>query len=537
MTAVAAPPADRRGLVLPVVAVMSALTLVAAALAVDIGRADDARNELQAVSALAAIDAARVVDGRPAGAVRSTVEDAALASAARNGYGTERDELAVDLGALDPAGGFEVVGPKDVPTAVRVTVERRLDYLFMPGGRTIGWSSLAGDSGGLAGIELGMFAAAVTGPNVPSLNALLGALLGGPVDLDLTAYRHLARASVTPAELQVVASAASLDALLALTVPPSELLGLVAAAMVARGDGDALAAVEPLSALQGATTTPDAVSVGRVLGITPGAAAPWAHAEIAVGDLVRNVANEAGRGKVLTLDVPVEAPGVESATVRAVVVDGGRQAFGGAGTFVEGSQLRLYLELGLGDVAGGPLQVPVSFDLARPSATIESVSCEPDGTGRAVSATVDPSLAQLTVGSLTDAELRAGDPPSPATVLETPGVGRIIASGGTTVDTAYRTVVLPAPFGLGRRTRITGGDGRSSLPVGGLELSPEPLAGSGTDLDADALVRARIEDALAGLPPVIDRLVAAAGLLTGGADIAVIGVVCGVPHLIPHDVP
>lgn len=527
-----------RGTVLPLVAVMSALTVGAAALAVEIGRTGDTRHGLQSTSALAAVDAVRVVDSRPTSSLQALVEDAALASAARNGHGSDHDRLIVDLGVLDPAGRFDVAGPEDIPTAVRVTAERRLDYLFMPGGRTISWTSVAGDSGGLAGVELGAFAAAVTGPNVAALNALLGAQLGGPVDLDLARFRHLAEATVSPAELAAVAGVESTDDLLARDVTPSEFLDLLIEAMDARGDRRALATIGPLSTLRAAARTAGAtragaVPAGRLLGIGPGEGAHWADAELAVGDLVRATANEAARGQVLTLDVPVEAPGVESATVKAVVIDKGHQRFGGAGTFVEGTQLRLYIELDLGAVLGQPVRVPVSFDVARPSATIEAISCSPDGVGRAVTATVDPALAQARLGVLTDTQLRAWAAPAPATVLELPGVARIDGSAAVRTDAVYRTVVLPAPFGLDHGTRIAGKGAGAAVVLDGLDLSLVPLAESGSGLDPDTLVRPRIEAALAALPPTIAQLVAAAGLTAGGADMAVVQVMCGVPHLVP----
>ncbi|GAA1521645.1 hypothetical protein [Nocardioides humi] len=128
---------DERGATAVLVAVlMSAVLLVSAAFAVDLGQQRVVRRDMQAVADVVALDIARELNGRTRAELLASgdVAAAAAASAGRNDHGLGgAPEISWTLGKIDDDGDFVAFDDDDDdkrPTAVRVSAEGSTDFAF-----------------------------------------------------------------------------------------------------------------------------------------------------------------------------------------------------------------------------------------------------------------------------------------------------------------------------------------------------------------------------------------------------------------------
>lgn len=521
-----------RGAVLPLMAVAIGVLILAAALAVDIGRETDTNRNLQSIADLASIDAVRSMTGDTAANQQAVVEAVALLSAARNSHGGVDDVLTVELGFVDDTGTFTPAAPTEVPNAVRVTADRPIDFIFANGGQDLSRRAVATRSA-MAALTIGSFAASLDAASVPLLNDVLGSQLGGPVTLDLISYRGLADADITLDELAVAAGLGSVDDLLVADVTAAEFLTILATALTNRGDVDALAALGPVTLLQAAATAPATVRLGDLLGVDLANTAAAAIVDLTVSDLVQVVATAVNGNHLLNLDAVASLsdliPGVVSASVKATVIEGKQLLIGPPGTTASTSQIRLYIDLVLLDVLGAPVHLPLSIDVARATAQLLAVDCT--GGTTAVVTDVDPSLATIRIGELTDAELEAGLPPGPATILDVLLLASVDASANIMVDSSSEVITHHPIFDQNNTIRVGGTASSGSLVVDDLSLTVNLLGILDLGLDLDALLRPLIESVLDGLFPIVERLATSLGLTIGGADVTAFAGGCSAPNL------
>ena len=215
---------DEAGAVAVMAAALALVLLVSAAFAVDLGRQRVVRADMQALADVVALDAARVLDGRPASRVLAplptdglpSLSAAVSASVARNGSSLgEIVRVTPTLvfltsdgnGAIVPervGGALKPVPPGAVPDAVLIEAVGSIDFGFA---RVIGVESgsarrtAIADAQPVACLAVGSYAAGLdTGQSV-LLNALLGRLLGSSVNLSAAGYQGLAASEITLLEL------------------------------------------------------------------------------------------------------------------------------------------------------------------------------------------------------------------------------------------------------------------------------------------------------------------------------------------------
>ena len=298
---------DETGAVAVLAAALALVLLVSAAFAVDLGRQRVVRADMQALADVVALDAARVLDGRPASRVLAplptdglpSLSAAVSASVARNGSslgeGVSVTPTLVFLttdanGAVVPervGTALKPVPPGAVPDAVLIEAVGSVDFGFA---RVIGVESgsarrtAIADAQPVACLAVGSYAAGLdTGQSV-LLNALLGRLLGSSVNLSAAGYQGLAATEISLLELLEglplvdvdTLTVADADQVLATEVSVATILG---AAVTALSNADeevsanVLADLGALAAQIGVAVDLgllDDLALGTLLGITQG---------------------------------------------------------------------------------------------------------------------------------------------------------------------------------------------------------------------------------------------------------------------------
>lgn len=514
-----------RGSVIPLVAIFMGVLLIAGFMAIDVGRMTDTNRSLQSVADLASIDAVRSIDGRTAAEQQADIELAAEQSANRNQHGGGSDELAVELGTVDALGDFTVSAPGEVPNAVRVFARRPVAMSFIDTTQNMERSAVA-SRGNWAGLTLGSFAAAVDVSTVPLLNDTLGTQLGGPLSLTLIGYQGLADARITLGELAAAAGVGTVDQLLALDLTAAQFLDVTVAALTSRGDTQALAALGAVDALRLAATTATTFRLADLVDVEVGNTASVADVDLAVGDLVRGAATAVSQGQVLDLGLDLSVAGLVDASVKVALIEAPQTVIGGPGAQVSTSQGRIYLDLTLLDVLGAPVRLPLAIDVAPASATLLDIACGSSASPAGVTSEVDPSLAMVRVGELTDAQLLDGSAPSRATILSVPLIIDVEADSTTVIDSAPEVITHVPVYDHNNTIRVGASGLDSSLVIQDLNLYATVLGILGIGLDVDALLLPGIEAVLSGLIPVVNQLVQVLGLTVGGADTTVFASGC-----------
>lgn len=143
------------------VAINLTLLMAVAAFVVDLGFLRVARQDMQAVADIVALDMARELDGRTAFALSSDLATAKSHSVARNNAAKGND-LAVshESGILSETGTFTPVSGTGVPDAGRVVAATSVDYFISPGNGETARSAIA-TADSPACFSLGSYAAAV----------------------------------------------------------------------------------------------------------------------------------------------------------------------------------------------------------------------------------------------------------------------------------------------------------------------------------------------------------------------------------------
>lgn len=525
---------SERGIAVPFIAITLVVLVASASFTVDLGRVMLRGRDLQLVADVAALDASRVLDQRPASAQHASVEAAAVASAARNGFATGADRsVAVSLGTVGPDGEFvAITAPSiEVPNAVNVRVVDTVPYLLSRGGRTTSRDATA-TAAARGRVELGTGVLGddgeCSGGDAHTRNSVLGALLGVPLSLDAVGYQGLACARTTLGDLALAAGLGrDVDALLGTDLTVPELLDLAARALELQPAGgqtaQAIAAIGALrSAAQlGLSVTP--ISLGDLIRVTTGTASQYADVAIGLGTLVDGAIFLGRDGAVVTVPGLGVSLGLLSLSVRAGVVEPPQVVIGPMGSSVRTAQVRLRITADVVDLP--PLtrvHLPLVVDVASAEATLVSVECvggQPTGAG----VHVRTAPVQIAIGTVADGALGA---PGPAQIIGAPVVTLL---GQPIVTSSYAialegadTVLQIDTVDIGKPVRVSGPmsagfDG--SLLVAGLPVG--------------AVVAAVLSPTLGlVLSTVVDPLLAVFGLHVGYADVIVSDLTCPKPRLI-----
>jgi len=457
---------DERGAILIIAAVGMVVAMIAAGLAVDLGRiASDARTD-QKVADLAALDAVRalsagVIDQSQPGSVTQAAKDAAV----RNGF-TDT----VDVDWADPVTGLFTNNPLLLATpglvqSVRVTTTSPHTNAFpFLGGRTSVTRKAVATNGNGSGCTLpelcvrtdgtpigtakvGSTLASVTTENI-ILNKLLTQTVGGSYSLDAAGWQGLAAGQVSFKRLRTALgySTGTTDSVLDANFTYRQILNATIAALNADGSPTNVNAATKLASI--------ASQVGAAAGATMtlreffditgnvGSGKDVADASMNVKDIVVGGMTLADTDHFAALhltaaDIPglpgnyvdvkfglIEAPQVKSGPPRDS---------SGYRTIAHTGQIRLQVTVNLTVSVVGigllDVNVPYYIEIGAADAKLDTLTCTVGvAVPTAVSILGTTNVGKVVVGTVADAVLS-----NPAT-MPVPALTRIVNALGITLD-------------------------------------------------------------------------------------------------------
>lgn len=558
-------PLAQRGAVSVFAAISIGAALSALALAIDVGRLYAAQRDLQRVTDLAALDAARVSGGclgmpdDPATAAFNEV----LQSISRNsrrttGITANQVEIGRDVAIDNGMRGFQPSGVAD-HNAVRVSLRRTAPTRLlplMPAPQAL-VAVAAAHSRPSASLHIG---STLLSTNPSGLNRYLSQILSGRgdmLDIDAIGYNSLADASVPLSDV----------------FPPdddgNELPPSVAVAGIFRNVATALfdlgnsAAGNIARQLAVATNNQlrinpeDILSIGdAVLGDTP---------QVNVAQLTLLATQAASNSAAIELLYRLPPPfGDTVPQVR--VIDPGEiaqltpQTSGEPEEFASNAQAVVTADVRIPlALIGTDIRLPIWLQVAQATAVVTDIECARSGQPQDI-VTVDTrsSVARLGIGAFQD--INAPSPQAEPVALIDSAIGagllgipvpvriRVLAAAVADIPSGQRELVIAGPFPS--EPQSMGGSDRRVLSraierlVGDLQLSVsiEPLGANGAVLNGlvnpllqtaidlarkpvEQAVRGGIVNALIGtIDPLLADVLTSAGLGLGTADVQVMSV-------------
>lgn len=387
---------DEQGAVAVFVAIVLSLLLVASAFAVDLGMQRAARADMQAVADAVALDLARELDGRTATEL-GTLQSAADASRDRNEATSLGSEPVVqpELGVVNPATGvFTPASGATVPNAVRVTASTVVDFAFgvaADGGAQRSAIAMANPD---ACLRLGSTLLDLQSGNSALLNAVLGDILNGSVNLTAVSYQGLAGAEVILADLAAALGAGTATELLATSVSLGTFFAAVADVLRTNGSTTQADVIDAtlLGAL-GAGVGLGNVAVGQLLALGPGGDAALGASVDALSLLTTSAFVANGQNAISVPGLALGVPGVGTATASVQVIEPPRLACGSA--LAETSQVRVTLVLNASVLGVVNARITTTLNLGNASGSITAIECD-DGEATSLEvALAPPSVLSL----------------------------------------------------------------------------------------------------------------------------------------------
>ena len=427
----------RQAGVAAIFAAIALITMMAAlALAIDVGRLYTAQRQLQSAADHAALDSVRAMSGCNGSGARGRLADAQSEAAASLARNQSAAALQVETGmrnSSDPLSAFMPLPDGDPQaSAVRITLRQPAPKRLIPGitgqyDSTL-VASAAAEQKPQAEISVGSSALNLNTANSPLLNALLGGLLGGAVDLSVASQQGLVAAQVSLAGLLVAAGVADTQGLLDLNLSLPGALNLVAQALNQTGGAVNAAAAVTIGALVPVADALRQVRLGDVLQLPPGVP-DVATSHLPLVDalsLVTSLAEAASVGKPLALPLSVSLPaGIADLQLALTVNRAPLQAFGPAGfgpgglplTEARSAAISLQLRAQVLDLSGAlsalspvvgvvaqPIRLGLDVNLAPASAAVASIECPTLAKpGTRVRLDVNTQLASVRAGTFSGA--------------------------------------------------------------------------------------------------------------------------------------
>jgi uncharacterized membrane protein len=516
-----------RGAVIPIVALSIGVLLVMSAFSLDLGRLSVRRREMQSVADVASLDLVRHLDGRTVNQINSDPSWAAAIDGTQNrndfppgGTGT----FVVDLGHWDGT-SFIVYTGDQIPDAVRVEAGDHVDYYFVPGGGDTSRTAVS-----IRDAEAGIYVSRMASPGEiladtfqhDLLDATFTlALAGSPVAIPAAGYDQLASSSITLHDLALAMGFAAPETLVGTTVSAHDMYAGAAALASAQGEVDAASALSTLSA---AVDPALVLDLTRLVIASQGLDGNAGFGAINLLSFATGIAFELADGTTLTLPpLAVDIPGVTSVAVQLRIRRGSRWAFGGIGTALDTSQVRVMIVPTV-DIPDVDLGVPDHAEITGTlSATVRSpaqhgvlsqVYCpgnsfaQPQG----LDVTVTPQPVRLDTVTQLVVEAPAGVGSTVlANIDQTRSNVSVNQAGGTVpfdwtagfappFGTAGPVSVGPTPLGLTTVTQLTAGSVNYLVDDGTVDHQ-SALAAINNALDPiraalDDLITTRFADAL-----------------------------------------
>lgn len=281
--------------------------LVATSLAVDIGRYAYVSRDLQGTTDRAALDSVRVLGDRshefPASNihelwvhVRDEVERSLERNYGSSGVANTRETLQVVLGYATDDDTFAPVYDGSTqystvdPDAVRVVTESEVGFIFAlgdPEGSRIAERVADATTKAIATISIGTTLVSVNSSNSPWLSRLLGALVGGNVNITAAGYNGLATAYIPLSVLgDAGAEVGTVDKILASNITVADLLDATIDGLATEDPTLHAEAITALTTIRTALTLALDLTVGDLFDISTVDTEAFLRSRINVLDLV-----------------------------------------------------------------------------------------------------------------------------------------------------------------------------------------------------------------------------------------------------------
>lgn len=527
----------QQGVISILAAVALGVSVIVAALALDLGRIYWIKRDLQKAADLASLSA--VTDLPQATTVAQNI---ALA----NGFNFQNEATAnsmtVTTGIYDWTNRiFTAGGAVDSLDAVQVVVTTTVPYYFMPGSLRVEASAISVRDP-VAGFALGSYLARLNTADSALLNGVLGGLLGGAINLDLVSYQGLAAGTVSLAGLQAALGLGTVNEVLNANVTYAALLDATIAALNNKGDAASINAASVLGTMRTGVSPSLSLRVGDLLKADTSNPQAAANAEVNVMQMVQFGAQLANGNHFV--DIPnlgVSVPGVATTRLSLSLIEpptiaigpARRDASGAWMTRAHAAQLRLRLQLNL---LGGVINLPIYLEAGAADAALTHIQCRVPKDDSEVTIQTTPQLLGVYIGNVSDAVMEnhsAPVTPTPATLVNL--LGLVTVTGYASVPVgggSPRDLVFTGPFdqnnnqstaslGIGSslNTAIQQ-PGNLTVRILGLGLNLGPILGAILGILGPVL------DAL------LDPLLSLLGVQLGGADVTAFYLNCGVPQLV-----
>jgi uncharacterized membrane protein len=443
---------DRRGAVAIIMASASIAMFGVVGIAIDFGNVFTARRALQGATDIAAIAAASNLSNATA---------AANANAVANNF-QAADVASVTLGTyvadptISPSARFQPA-PLATANAVQVTMTHQQPLYFMDllwfyhGGTSMPISTQATAAATqVVSFDLGSGTASLSGGIA---NAILGATVGGAVNMSLVDYQSLASAQV---DLFGLANAVAVQ----LGQPNDSYAQAFGGTISMSNFIAALERVAPgvmpqLQVLATAAATGSAtVDLSRLLEYGPyadlpvGGVEPQVTATASVMSLLQNASQVGGNTHLINLNINANIPGITAVTAMMTIgeppVGTTVMAIDQAGASLHTAQIRLFLNITLGMVGTAAVQLPLYVEVGYGTASLASVACNAlDSSSTQVTLNVTPGLVNGWIGNVTAANMTnfSSEPtPTTATLLNLLNIATVTGRANATVGN-----VAPVP--------------------------------------------------------------------------------------------
>jgi uncharacterized membrane protein len=315
---------------------MGALTLMMAvlftALAVDSGRLWMQQKKLQVIADIAAIEAARNL-----GCAADVTDALAAAQAAAENNGFQgnlaNSPNLVDLGSVNTSSGIREFISGDGAAAVYVRATQEVPSSLVAGGLFGGNIMLSAEAVSLAdphaaAFSGGSYTASLNSEDSVLLNALLGEMLGAPLNLGVVSYQGIAQTNITLQDLlQVTSDVGNYEELLNSSVQLAELLQLFVEAATRSGTAD-VQAIAAMQSIANVAVRDLSLRLADVLAVTT----PDANAAATVGlnalSLITTSVLVANGNHAVTLPLGVNLASIASINALVTVVEPPQIALG-----------------------------------------------------------------------------------------------------------------------------------------------------------------------------------------------------------------
>jgi uncharacterized membrane protein len=385
---------QQRGAAAVFAAIAMVALIAATALAIDVGRLYLAKQRLQGLADLAALDAARVVSRCNAQPIfeRSDLEAAVRDSLQRNDAPSDVVGNAVTrMGAetVEPGGlrRFETTASPNEADAVRVRLSRPMPGRLVPFFGSDEGDTLLAYSAAHQPVEGAVWVGArvldLDSADSPLLDPLLGGLLGASVNLSLLSYQALASTVVDLSVLAAEVGVESTDELLTLQLSGPAMLALLGDSVEDLGNGAAGTAASALYTLAELADGGRSMRLGDVLDMGPDRELPAEGAVLNTGQLLMAVAQALGSGIPVHLPLDLSIPGLASVQATVTISEPPRIAVGPIGlrtdgeprTLARSAAVSIGLDVELLQLLGSLASIKLQVDVGQAEAWIEEVQC------------------------------------------------------------------------------------------------------------------------------------------------------------------